>query len=129
MPDASTTITVLAAIAVVAAAFTALRPWVLRRSEFASRIVGKTLLIYQIECPTPLPSSFAASVEAFDGTLYRLRSSTPISVGARSVSILHISARHRGYPLSSAGSRRGLAVNGKFDGGVEFIGLARLGPA
>jgi hypothetical protein len=116
----------IAAIAVVATAFTAVRPWLLRGSELPSRIVGKTLLMYELECPTPLPKGFAAIVEEFDGTSYRLRCSTPISVGVRSISILHVSARHRGYPLSSVRSRRGLAVNGKFDGGVEFIGFARL---
>jgi hypothetical protein len=113
--------TALAVLAVLAIAILAARPYLSRRPERPAHLIGKHLRVWQIEGPRGFPGVLTGVVEAFDDRGYRVRLSAPVQVDGNSVSVIQLTARHRGYPVSNAARRGLLAVNGSVDGSWPFI--------
>jgi hypothetical protein len=117
--------TALVILALLGAVIIGLRPYLPRR-ERPSRIIGKRVRIFEIEGSEAFPSALSGVVEGFDDSGYRLRLSTPLEVGAGAVSLIHLTARHRNYPVSSAATRGILAVCGSVNGNWPFIARVNL---
>lgn len=118
--------TATAVLALLAAVILAARPYLLRRPERPSQVIGKHLRVHQIEGPANFPGELAGVVEGFDDRGYRVRLSAPIVVNGDSISFIHLSARHRGYPVSNAARHGLLAINGNVNGGWQFIARVNL---
>lgn len=97
-------------------------------AERPERIVGATVALVELDgLGTSPPSTIEATVQEWSPTdrTYRLVFVSPQEVGGRQESFATVSARHAGYPVSSAGRRRVLAVAGYMQSGAAFIACIR----
>ena len=118
---ASSTITILIIAAAAAVAAVPFVRGALGRAENPRKVLGTRIRLSEIDGLGPAPPEVTGVIESFDGQAYRLRFEHPLSVAGASVSAAAIRARHRGYPVSSAG-RGILAVAGQMESGAQFIG-------
>jgi hypothetical protein len=118
--------TAIAVLALLAAAIFAARPYLLRRPERPSQVIGKPLRVHQIEGPPQFPVDLTGVVEGFDDRGYRVRLSAPIVLSGDSISFINLTARHRGHPVSNVGRHGLLAVNGNVNGGWQFIARVNI---
>jgi hypothetical protein len=120
MISVATIPTAIALLALLGAVLFTLRPYLPRR-ERPSRIIGKHLRISEIQGPARFSQVLNGVVEDFDALGYRVRLTSSVELGGGTVSIVHLTARHRGYPISSASNHGVLAVCGNIGGSLPFI--------
>ena len=118
--------TAVAILALIGAVLFTLRPYLPLR-ERPPRIIGKHLRIFRIEGPAPFSRVLTGVVEDFDSLGYRVRLTPAVELDGGTVSIVHLTARHRGYPISSASHRGLLAVCGNINGSWQFIARINVG--
>ena len=116
----------IAIVALAAAAYILARGlgWIVI-GEHPSRLLGKHIRFRAVESDIPL-SIPQGQVTGFESGAYVVELSSPIQVEGESCSIIRISARHRGSPVSSASRRRILAVNGDLPRQHGFIACVNL---
>jgi hypothetical protein len=116
----------IAASALSVAGYAGLRGlgWFGRR-ERPERVVGKLIQFHAIESGAPL-SLPTARVVSFDGRAYVVELTSPVILNGSTYSVVSISARHRGFPVSAVSRRGVLAVAGEFPIGSEFIACVTL---
>jgi len=116
----------IAAAALLVAGYAGLRGvgWFGRR-ERPERVVGKLIQFRGIESGAPL-SLPTARVVSFDGHAYVAELTSPVILNGSAYSVVSISARHRGFPVSAVSRRGVLAVAGEFPIGYEFIACVTL---
>jgi hypothetical protein len=123
MASSTVIILIIAASAIVAAV-----PFVrgaLGRAENPRKVLGARIRLSEIDGLGPEPPEAMGVIESFDGAEYRLRFEHPLNVSGARVSAAAIRARHRGYPVSSAGRLGVLAVAGRMESGAQFIGTIK----
>ena len=102
-------------------------PALWRHDEHPDRVIGRTISLRGVEGldgHSALPSGVVASYDGFEW--YAVNLEPPLITGAGEVRELRVAARHRGYPISAAGSRSAVAVNGELSTGQQFIAFARV---
>jgi hypothetical protein len=119
MASSAVIVLIVAATAIVAAV-----PYVrgaLGGAENPRKVLGARIRLSEFDGLGPEPPNATGVIESFDGEEYRLRFEHPVNVAGTNVSGAAIRARHRGYPVSSAGRFGILAVAGRMESGAQFI--------
>jgi hypothetical protein len=129
MPQLAPLPLAVAAAALLCAAYVGLRGlgWV-RYRERPERIIGRVIKFRDVE-PDFVVSVPAARVASYDGNSYLAQLASPVHIEGREHVTVRISARWRGFPISSASRWRVRAANCQFPDGCAFIALVALGDA
>lgn len=99
-----------------------------RRRENPGRVLGHTVALSGVEgLPgyTDLPPGI---IDSYDAGWYTVSLTTSLPTESGEVRALTMAARHRGHPISAAGRRGILAVNGVLSSGRQFVALLTLSP-
>jgi hypothetical protein len=116
----------VAAAALLYAAYVGLRGLgYFGRPERPEKLIGKEVRLSGVEglAETTLPS---ARVLSFDGSSYLLELAADVMIGTENVKNVRVSARHKGFSVSSTKKWGLRAVNGQTPAGQGFIACLNL---
>jgi hypothetical protein len=116
---------IVVAIAVIGAVYVGLGSRALwDRRERPARIVGRRVKLGEFEEYGPtFPGTALGVVREYLEPQYLVEFDPTVTVDGHPERHAWIRARHKGWPVSSAGRRRVLAVSGTFESGTGFISL------